>query len=186
MGQMTDMMVDLETTHTIPDVGGIIQVAAVKWNADTGEIGDTFDRCPVPLPLRHWSDSTKEFWLDKHRAIYQQIVQRQEPYPAVYRDFINFASASDLKDGYRFWAKPITFDWSFLNSNLEQLGLWMPFSFRHGRDVNTYIAALHGSAEHVEMDIPFHGDPHNALHDCAHQIDMVLAAKAKFVTTEVL
>lgn len=187
MAHMTDIMVDVETTSTTPSDGGIIQIAAIKFNAETGEIGDTFDRCPTLLPRRYWSESTREFWMH-YRDIYEGLIARAEPAGKVFADFRDFARSDGLEDGLRFWAKPILFDWPFVESHFEQLGMHMPFAFRYGRDLNTYISALHGTAEHVELadQVPFSGNKHNALHDCAWQIDLLMHAKRKFVTTEIV
>lgn len=183
MAQMTDIMVDVETTGLDSARNAIIQLSAIKFNYDTGEIGAYFDRCPMPLPFRYWDDSTREFWLGKHRDIYEQIVARAEPAPQVFADFEAFAKEEEQ---LRFWAKPIHFDWNFVASHYEQLDRNMPFYYRTARDTNSFISALHGTAEHVSLEVDFHGDVHNALHDCAHQIETLFAAKKKFVTTEIM
>lgn len=188
MAQMTDVMVDVETTSTDPATGAIIQLAALKFNYETGEIGEGFDRCPLPLPRRFWSDSTRDFWLGKNRRVYEQIISRSEPAEQVFRDFETFAYDPALETGLRFWAKPLTFDWPFIDSHYVQLGRQMPFYYRIGRDLNSFMAALHGNAEHpnMEEEVFFEGDKHNALHDCAYQIDCLFHAKSKFVTTEIV
>lgn len=180
MGEMTDMMVDVETTDTNPSCGAIIQLSAVKFNYDTGEVGSVFDRCPMPLPFRRWNDSTRDFWMGQNREVYLQLVARAEPAMQVFLDFTAFALAGAPQGGYRFWAKPISFDWSFVASHYEQFDAPMPFHFRHARDLNTWMAALRGNPQHPNMEavVPFHGDRHNGLHDCAYQIDMLFAAKA--------
>lgn len=188
MADMTDMMVDVETTGTNPHTAGIIQLSAIKFNYDTGEIGELFDRCPVQLPFRNWSDSTREFWLGGNRKVYESIVIRAEPAEPVYKDFVKYASHDAPDGGYRFWAKPVTFDWGFVSSHLEQLALPMPFSFRIARDLNTFCAALKGNPEHpdIESGVEFHGDKHNGLHDCAFQIDCLMAIKNRYLTAEIM
>lgn len=187
MGQMTDMMVDVETTGTNPATAGIIQLSAIKFNYETGEIGPVFDRCPARLPLRYWSDSTREWW-SKMPDVYQSIVAREEPAEPVFRDFIDFASFDAPEGGYRFWAKPTTFDWNLVASHMEQLGLYMPFNFRLARDVNSFCAALMGDPSHPDIEslVDFKGDKHNGLHDCAFQIDCLLNVKSRYVTAEVM
>ena len=184
-GLMTDIMVDIETMGTSVR-SGIIQIAAIKFNFETGEIGETFDRCPAPLPFRQWDDSTREFWQVRNRNVYLQIISRQEPGPQVYHDFFHWVG----KDGvdYRFWAKPLSFDWPILADNMEQVGLPMPFHYRIARDQNSYMAALKGSPEHPAFDDGkvFTGDEHNALHDAAFQIDMLMDAKRRYISTEVM
>lgn len=180
MGQMTDMMVDLETTGKAPGSAGIIQLSAVKFNYGTGEIGGTFDRCPTLLPKRHWDCDTRDFWFGRNAAVYHSIVARAEDFNKVFLDFSAFALDGAPYGGFRFWSKPLSFDWPILADHYEQLHAPMPFFYRTARDVNTWIAALRKNPEHPNMEaiVPFRGDKHNGLHDCAYQIDMLLQAKA--------
>jgi hypothetical protein len=187
MAKMTDMMVDTETTDTNPHTGGIFQLSAVKFNYQTGEIGGTFDRFPSLLPFRRWNEGTRHFWQVDNRELYQQIIAKEEAPEPVFRDFRAFASDGP-ENGYRFWAKPTTFDWGFVASHFEQLGMPMPFHYRYARDLNTFIAALHGGADHVNIEdqVTNMGQKHNGVHDCAYQIDCLFHAKSKFVHAEVV
>jgi DNA polymerase III epsilon subunit-like protein len=186
LGEMTDIMVDTETTSVDPGHGAIIQLAAIKFNYDTEEIGPMFDRCPAMLPFRAWSESTREWWA-KMPAVYSSIIARQENALPVFTDFGDWVTQDAPRGGYRFWAKPITFDWNFVSSHMEQCGLPMPFPFWKARDLNTFIAALHGGAEHVDQpELQFKGSQHNALHDNAHQIDKLFHAKRQFVHAEII
>lgn len=179
---MTDMMIDVETTGTSsPNHNGIFQIAALEFNYNTGAIGRGFDRCVNLLPYRFWDEDTKEFWQVKHRDLYLKLVDRMEPYPLVWGDFVKFVLAGDVPyGGYRFWCKPLSFDWPLVNSHILQLGGIMPFHYRNGRDLNSFMSALAGKAETLNMEnVVFNkGEAHNALHDCAYQIDMLMAAKA--------
>lgn len=186
--EFPDMMVDVETTgNDNPSVFGCFQVSAIKFNARTGAVGPMFDRCPGLLPNRYWTGDTQHFWMVKNRAVYDKIVAREEPAVKVWEDFRAFAMKDAPNGGYRFWAKPITFDWAVVASHFHQLGLSMPFHFRFARDLNTYMAALAGGPEHTNMEavIPFEGDQHNGLHDCAYQIDMLMHCVRRHVHAEV-
>jgi hypothetical protein len=184
VAEMTDLMVDIETMGTSPR-DGMIQLSAIEFNYETGELGDMFDRCMTPLPFRGWNDGTRDFWLGKNRAVYDSIVARQEPGEQVLRDFFDWRRNKEA----RFWSKPLTFDWPFLADHLDQLGLPMPFHYRYARDLNSFMAGLSGSVEHpsyAEEAIENGGIKHNGLHDCAYQIDLLMHAKKRFIPTEVL
>lgn len=188
MGEMTDIMVDIETMGTNPHTSGIIQLSAIKFNYHTGEIGNMFDRCPMPLPFRGWSDSTREFWMGKNRKVFESIVMRAEPAGPVFQDFVDFASHEAPMDGYRFWGKPTHFDFSFIADAMESLGHPMPFHFRYARDLNSFMAGLMGDPAHpnVESMVENKGIAHNGLHDCAYQIDMLMHVKNRWVPSEVM
>lgn len=189
MADFTDMMVDVETTgNDNPSIFGCFQISAIKFNARTGEIGDMFDRCPGLLPNRCWTGDTREFWMGRNRAVYDTLIARQEPGVKVWEDFRAFALDGAPQGGFRFWAKPITFDWAVVASHMQQLGLMMPFHFRYARDLNTYMAALMGGPEHPNMEskVEFMGDKHNGLHDCAFQIDMLFHAMKTHVHAEIV
>jgi hypothetical protein len=188
MAQMTDMMVDIETMGTNPHLHGVIQLSAIKFNYETEEIGGMFDRCPMPLPQRGWSDGTREFWMGKNRPVYESIIMRAEPAVPVWEDFLKFALEDAPEGGFRFWGKPITFDFMFVADALESLGHANPFHFRYARDLNSFMAGLAGDPLHPDMEskVVNHGTAHLGLHDCAYQIDMLFHQKHRFITTEVM
>lgn len=176
---VTDVMVDLETTGGSPDINGIVQIAAVKFNYETGEVGDFFDRA-LHLPYgRYWDESTRSWWSNQDPAVWQQIVDRMDDPAEVIKDFHEFLVVDAPHGGFRFWAKPTSFDFPFVASYMRQFGYDMPCHFRIARDLNTWIAALHGKGPaHVDMDhVEFEGKAHNALHDTVHQIKILFAAR---------
>lgn len=175
MGLMTDIMVDTETTGTAPDQNGIMQLVGVKFNFQTGEIGEVFNRCPSLLPLRYWDEDTRIWWNRMPDTLHRIIARMEEPIQ-VFRDFSMFCSDAP----YRMWAKPIHFDFPFLASHYRQLGLPMPLHFRWARDLNTFMAAMAGGAEHQKMEhIDMSGPAHDALPDSIHQLKMLFAAKKR-------
>lgn len=187
MGQMTDIMVDVETTGTDPEQLGIIQLSAIKFNLQTLEVGEHFNRYPALLPKRTWSDSTKDFWQRKFRPYWLEIVGKEEPAVPVYQDFDAWVSKDAPDGGYRFWAKPVKFDWTAVESHLSQLGIPMPFPHWQSYDVHSYIAGLKGevSRTNIEEVVAFKGIKHNALHDAAYQIDLLFHAKRNHIAAEV-
>ena len=173
-------MVDVETTGTNPQFSGIIQLAAIKFNFDTEDVGGTFDRCPQLLYGRFWDDNTKHFW-QSHPDVLASIQARQEPGVPVYRDFVNWVCEDAPSRGYRFWAKPSKFDWPLVESHLLQCDLDMPFPHWQSRDLNSWIAgANHRSVSPPDMKwmVGQHTGPlHNALSDCVLQLRMLFNAK---------
>jgi DNA polymerase III alpha subunit (gram-positive type) len=174
----TDCMVDIETGGLSPDKHPMLQLAAVKFNLLTGEVDDTyFDRWLVTPETRSWDPDTRHWW-SKMPDILSRIEARAEPIEPVLIDFQEFV----CKEGpsIRFWAKPLSFDYPFVQSYFREAGLAMPFHYRLARDMNTYMAAIKdrgGYADHNDVDVPFVGPQHNALFDVIHQIKVLLQSR---------
>ncbi len=172
----TDVMHDIETTGVSPDHSGMIQIAAVRFNIETGEVDpNVFSRCLAMAPGRYWDESTRDFWMKKNVGVYRQIVAQMEDPATVMASYIEWARA--VPD-VRFWSKPLSFDWPIIASHCRQFGHEMPFFYRHARDVNTFIASRKGLADHVDMShIEMNGPAHEALTDCVYQIKCLFAAR---------
>lgn len=184
MEPMTHIMVDLETTDTNPELGGILQIAAIKFNLETMEVGGFFDRCPSLLKNRRWAESTSRFW-SGHSEIYQSIVARTEPAEQVFKDFADFAC---VDGALIFVAKPVKFDWPFLESHFNELQMDMPFAHYNYLDMNSYLTGVCGVTHpgQVKLDVKANNMAHNALHDCAHQIDTMFTARRRFTAAEMI
>lgn len=188
MAQMTHIMVDVETTDTTPDIAGILQIAAIKCNLDTLEVGTSFNGYPSLLPRRRWSENTRKFWRVDNRVAYDQIVAQEQPARAVFQAFADFCCKDAPYGGYIFVAKPTKFDWPIVESNMLDLDIVFPFA--HGRylDMHSWVSGLRGSGQKttIEDEVPFPagGTVHNALHDCAWQIDCMFHAKRNHIHAE--
>lgn len=186
-----DVMVDIETSGTSVDHAGIIQIAAVKFDYATSAVSeDVFNYCLRLPPNRFWDEGTREWWGRQKAHILAEIkAQGQDPH-AVTKAFYDWL----LKDypqtpgGLRFWSKPLSFDFALVASYFKQYGYDNPCHFRYARDLNSYIAGLNGSPEHIDIEkqIEFEGDAHNAIADVVHQIKVLFAAKSRFIKAEVV
>lgn len=174
-----DVMLDIETTGTNPFTNGILQIAAWKFDYHSGEVGDCIDIATQVAPTRMWDEGTIRWWQEKPDRLAHLQELRRTGVPAAegfqrLKDWIG-----SPKQAIRLWAKPITFEYPFLESHFNQLGIQMPFHYRYCRDINTHIAALIGDpgVTTYSIDIPFEGMPHNALWDSLHDMRCLLEAK---------
>lgn len=187
----TDVMCDIETTGTNPERNAILQISAVKFNYETGEIDTNFfDRCLHVHPGREWDFDTRVWWT-KQGGVLEGIQARAEDPYTVMRSFYEWLLLdwpSTRKEGRQFWAKPVTFDYPFLVSYLKMFGMDMPCHFRYARDLNSFMAGLTGTTDHpgLEEEVEFVGDTHNALHDTLFQIKILLHAKSRVVKAEIV
>jgi len=168
-----DVMVDIETTGTQPERTAIIQLSAVRFNLKTQEVdSNLFDRCLRIPPTRMWDENTRNWWSQRPDILNSIWARMQDP-RAVIQEFAAWADGS-----VHLWAKPISFEWPFLQSYFTEFEVINPFHYRMANDLNSFIRARHFPEEppNYQDDLPFDGDPHNALHDVIHQIKMLFAA----------
>ncbi len=181
-----DVMVDIETTGTHPEHNAIIQIAAVRFDIDTMSVdaSDMFDRCLGVAPNRFWEESTRAFWQGKNLKVYHQIASRMEDPGTVLKAFQDWANKGrqPSDEPLRFWGKPTSFDYSFMQSYFRQFNLHLPFHYRYARDMNSFLAGMLGNADHPDVVVPFNGDAHNALHDVLHQIKTIFVTKEQRVS----
>ncbi|WP_419902160.1 3'-5' exoribonuclease domain-containing protein [Kiloniella sp.] len=167
--EFPDVMVDIETTDTMPDRGAIIQLAAVRFNLEkrTVDAKDMFDRCLKMPPTRRWGEDTRKWWSEQNQEVYRSITSRAEDPGLVMKDFCTWAYP---QDSMRFWGKPTHFDFSFVASYCTDYGLHNPFHYRHANDMNSFLRGIYHPREVDEVDFQFEGDAHNAIHDVLNQI----------------
>lgn len=187
-------MVDLETTGTNAEKNAIIQIAAVKFDYDTGQVSDDFfNRCLRVHPGREWDLGTRQWW-QKQGDVLRTIEERAEDPATVVHDFYQWLlkdwpkGRSERSEGLQFWSKPTHFDHVFVSSYFAMFGYDMPCGFRYARDVNSFMAGLAGNPAHPNMadQIEMDGPAHDALFDVIHQIKVLLAMKDRFPHCEVL
>lgn len=188
-----DVMVDTETTGTNFEKNGLLQIAAVKFNYDTGEVSDDFfNRCLRLHPGREWDFNTRQWW-QKQGDVLRTIEERAEDPALVMHDFYHWLlkdwpkGRTGRNEGLQFWAKPAHFDHCFITNYLNMFGYDMPCSFRYARDMNTWIAALSGEVGHptIEDTIEFDGPAHDALFDTIKQVKVLLEAKKRWPHVEI-
>lgn len=185
-------MVDIESNGTNPATASILQIAAVKFNWQTGDVDARFfDRCLAPVPGRGWDTATRQWWSQQKAGVLASIEARAEDPRTVMVDFQRWLLNEwpDTPGGLRFWAKPITFDYCFVGEYFRIFNLDNPCHYRMARDMNSFMSAQFGNPQHPEFPLgepDFEGDEHNALYDVIHQIKMVQAAKAQTISGHVM
>lgn len=181
---MQDIMVDIETTGTMPDRHAILQIAAVRFDLDTMDVDtNTFDKCLRILPTRSWDEDTRQWWGTQKQTVLQEIYGRMEPAGTVMRDFAEWVGYGTPA---RFWSKPLSFDFMFIASYFRDCEVHNPFDFRMAMDCRSYLRGLAHPHEFIsEKSIEFIGDAHNALFDTFHQVRWLFTNQEKFGGTVV-
>ena len=178
-----DVMVDIETTGTRPEMTAIIQIAAVKFSLAEGTVGHKFfDQSLMIPPSRFWDEGTREWWLSDKADILQGIYSRMRDPKTVLEEFVAWVNDErDFSQPLRFWSKPTSFDFAFISSYLHDFELGNPFHFREATDMNSWIRSrfFPEDAPPIEKELDFVGDAHNALQDTLHQVKVLFEAYAR-------
>lgn len=176
-----DVMIDLETTGTDPGHAAIIQIAAVRFNYETREVGPSFVASLEMATGRFWDEDTREWWMSKWDVL-EPILKVAQPADQVWRAFAAWTrQTSPALVENRLWAKPISFEWPFLQSYGRQFNDELPFHYRNAVDLNSFTRGLQNNPGALPIDKQFKlqlvGDAHNALDDCLHQVRQALSAR---------
>ena len=177
-----DIMVDVETTGTAPGTNAMIQLSAVRFDLATRSVQpftEMFDRCLKIPNDRHWDDNTRAWWGKQKRSVLQGIMARGEDPRTVMEDFVKWVGFQNPGQ-VRFWAKPVTFDWSFVADYVRKYDLMQPFHYRYAMDMNSFIRGLAQDHTLESHYVEFQGDAHNALMDVLNQINQVFDAVDKY------
>ena len=179
--RMHNYMVDVETSGTSPDRTGIIQLSAVRFDYVNAEVDeDVFDRALLIPPHRFWDEGTRAWWREQKRETLIGILDRAEDPRTVITDFYHWVQKkAALHPGQEpvFWAKPTSFDYSFVQSYCRDYDFPMPFSFRAANDLNSFIRGLYAGGEVPNIpDPPGVSNAHNATWDCFAQIHRLIWA----------
>lgn len=172
-----DVMVDIETTGTSPDRTAIIQIAAVRFNKDTGLVDPNYFEGCLRIPAhRFWDESTRDWWLGQKQEVLIGIFEKARPHEAVMEEFRKWVL--EMPGSPIFWGKPTHFDYSFIASYFKDLGWANPFHYRYANDMNSFIRALWftlgKTPPDLEATLEFVGDAHNAVWDTFHQVKVLL------------
>lgn len=163
-----NVMIDLETLGTSKNAL-ILSFAAVRFDIETGQRLSSVqfkidpESCEkVGLKI---DASTVFWWLRQKKEAQIMLVEAvrtplEEALMTLHL-FINRVENTCV------WGNGATFDLSILANAYEACGLPVPWAFFNERDVRTLVSLN----PQIKYDTKFMGVPHDALHDCLHQIE---------------
>lgn len=174
-----DTMIDLETTGTDASHAAIIQISAVRFNFETGAIDpNIFDGYLTMAPGRFWDEDTRTWWYSTNKDLFAEIQSKGQDPGGVFRAFADWAWQAGGA-GQRLWAKPVSFEWPFIQSYAREFNVTLPFHFRDAVDLNSFCrgVAHDPGARPFEKSLEFQGTEHNAIDDVMHQIRAALLVR---------
>jgi oligoribonuclease (3'-5' exoribonuclease) len=170
-------MVDLETGGLDPSHNPIIQISAVRFDYATSTVGPSFDMCLDVPSMRFWDQDTLRWW-QGNGDLLDRIMARAQPAQDVWNQFVEWTidTTPSLTEN-RLWAKPVSFEWPYLQSYGRQFDRPIPFHYRNAIDLNSFTRGLAGDPGAQPIKLPFEGEAHDALADTFHQVLMALSAR---------
>ena len=145
MRERIDIMTDIETLGTQEDVA-IIQLSAIAFDINSGEIIDTFDEYVDIENMKALiiDGSTLKWWLkDEKRDVLSDILKKGNK--KLKRTLFEFEKwiknlECDNKEKY-LWGNGILFDNRIIKESMHKYDITYPIFYRNDRDVRT-IAEL--------------------------------------------
>lgn len=171
----TDLMIDIETTGRTPGCA-IIQIAAVPFNINTGEVSiNTFK---MSINLDHQLKSGKGFtyckntykwWMNENPLLFKKLSKSNNKYNQVSSEFQKYFKSLKDNQKIRVWGNSNRFDLGIIEGWYKKA---IGFKFEPfwntwlERDVRT-LASLD---DKLKRSTKFVGTKHDAIDDCKHQI----------------
>lgn len=172
------IMVDIETTGVDASHAAVIQLAAVAFDIDTREVNPImFDQCLLMPKSRFWEEDTRDWWLTQQPHILDDIWKRMRDQRTVLLEFNQWLSQVTEDKTPILWAKPVSFEWPFLQSYYRDYEVAMPFFYSDCQDLRSWCRAR--GMPLLDRELDFVGDAHNALHDVLHQVNTLFTLLEK-------
>ena len=167
-----NIMVDLETLSTHTNAS-IIEIAAVEFNKETGEIGDIFqqqiDTSEWGENGRHVDGRTLLWWMEQNKSLLTKYKEHNGKLHTALQRFRQFYlehSINSNDEDTILWGNSSTMDITILQSAYEHFKEPTPWKYWAVNDVRT-IVNLNPS---FKENCPFDGNKHDPVDDCRHQI----------------
>lgn len=166
-----NIMVDLETLSTYTNAS-IIEIAAVEFNKDTGEIGDIFHEC---IDCKDWTENERHtegrtilWWMEQDKSLINKFKEKNPRLHTVLQRFRDFYNKHTLQgdDATILWGNGSTMDITILQSSYEHFKEPIPWQYWAVNDVRTIV----NLNPNIKEECVFEGDKHNPIDDCKHQI----------------
>lgn len=175
-----DWMFDIETTGLRPDRNAILSIGAVQFDRETFKATGKkfFTRVQMPR-TRFWDEATRNWWSQQKPEAFAQAT---DPVGAVQISFMLANLMAAVGPEAWFWAKPVQFDWSFVESYWSEFGaagVATNLSYRRTVDVRSYLLALPQYQQDAAMtfeQIADGDDAHTPIADANYAIGMLRAA----------
>lgn len=171
----TDVMIDIETVGRTPGYG-VIQIAAVPFNINTGEVSDNTFCMSINLKEQvdnfglKWDKSTWAWWMKENPELFKELRYSKNRPVDVASAFQAWFNALPNSNKLRTWGNSNRFDLGILTGFFEALLKGVPFNSFWNTWLERDVRTLAELKPEIKKDLKFEGTKHNAIDDCKHQI----------------
>lgn len=173
------LMVDIETMGKKP-TAPILSIGAVSSVLTRGNWRTV--HCAVNLESAMNSGAIAEpdtilWWLKQSAEARAAVCNKEVPsLNEALLQLADFIKANSINpDFLRVWGNGAVFDNVILRESYNRTALPEPWNWFNDRDVRTIVELGREIGFNPKRDMPFDGEPHNALHDAIHQAKYVSA-----------
>lgn len=179
-------MLDIETLGVLPG-SVILQLAALQFDEDTGEVLATFDRkldrrSQLAAGLVVY-ESTVEFWKTQPKEVRERVGAGTDDTKQSLLDFARFLPKAKESPVY---VQGASFDFPLLKALYGAFDMGEPWRFWNERDTRTVYAeyGLDYKEARKVYDRDHTGASHDGVYDCQAQIALLLQARARRTIAE--
>lgn len=181
---------DLETLGTSPD-SVILAVGAVAVCEETGQRRKFYSICNANAqPGRTVNQSTLDWWSkqsDAARVAFDEAHKQEAPVLAnVLNDLTQWIGDLGLTHDVFVYGNGANFDVAMLEHAYKQISDFVPWDFRHVRDMRTLrdICLRLGLEPAIKASVQRVGTHHNALDDAEFQANVIMESLRQITITQ--
>ena len=189
--KFSNYMVDIETTGTRPDLNHIVEVAIVPFELIHTNVVISPEEYHLKFKLnsdqkhRQYDPSTMTWWGKQNKQIadkvFSQFFNPEINNAQVLTQLAIFISHT-TNGKARFWSKPNSFDYMFLQSLFKDFQIVFPFSYWNALDLSGFCSGL-AYLQQNTLDSKIYEPEtrslaHDSMGDCYFQLDWISNALA--------
>ncbi|WP_312357243.1 3'-5' exonuclease [Sphingobacterium multivorum] len=171
---MKDIMIDIETMGTKP-YSVILSIGAVKFDINTGDIGEQFYRVIDVKSSKKaglvFDFDTVMWWANQPDDVRDSILEGKSSLFLVLCDLMMFIGT----DKATLWSNSPSFDLSLIRNACERVDIEPIWQYWQERDVRT----ISGLNPEVRKNMSQNGIPHHAISDCIYQVKYLVSTLSK-------
>lgn len=170
---MNDVMIDLETMGTIPELAPVISIGAVFMDLDRGLLGPTFYMAlKIEDQLekgRKIDADTLKWWLNQSDAAKKVFNEKAQPTATVLNTLGQWIKMNKAGKRVSVWGNGSGFDINILENIFRQYNIGCPWGYSDAVDLRTFKRFVAKNQPITKV-----GVAHNALDDALNQAKYVI------------